>query len=209
MLTRGTYVIMNDTDCPEGMLVAVLTWYDDKRGIWHALYLASATNMAAPYGMMPTPLDRFAQRVKWGPDFKTYRVVPTNAPVTAEYKDGKPRAWQDRKGGAERWWTARKSAANACSKFAAPLRRKKESPDMALTDTEHIAVQDMVEEIDAIMRNAREGNSHRGEVLAELAGRVMGLYIAQGRRFGVGDDRVMIDDVTKRAVAFANSAAQL
>ncbi|MFK5283739.1 hypothetical protein ACI3PL_29600, partial [Lacticaseibacillus paracasei] len=59
------------------------------------------------------------------------------------------------------------------------------------------------------MRNAREGNSHRGEVLAELAGRVMGLYIAQGRRFGVGDDRVMIDDVTKRAVAFANSAAQL
>jgi hypothetical protein len=37
----------------------------------------------------------------------------------------------------------------------------------------------------------------------------MGLYIAQGRRFGVGDDRVMIDDVTKRAVAFANSAAQL
>jgi hypothetical protein len=90
-----------------------------------------------------------------------------------------------------------------------PLRRNKESPDMALTDTEHIAVQDMVEEIDAIMRNAREGNSHRGEVLAELAGRVMGLYIAQGRRFGVGDDRVMIDDVTKRAVAFANSAAQL
>jgi hypothetical protein len=47
---------------------------------------------------------------------------------------------------------------------------------MALTDTEHIAVQDMVEEIDAIMRNAREGNSHRGEVLAELAPRHGALY---------------------------------
>lgn len=32
-LTRGTYVIMNDIDCPEAMLVAVLARYDDKTGI--------------------------------------------------------------------------------------------------------------------------------------------------------------------------------
>lgn len=79
---------------------------------------------------------------------------------------------------------------------------------MALTDTEHLVVQDMIEEIDAIMRNANDGNGHRGEVLAELAGRVMGLYVAQGRKVGC-EDAMMIDDVTKRATAFADSAAQL
>lgn len=79
---------------------------------------------------------------------------------------------------------------------------------MALTDDEHMIVQDMVEEVDAIMRNAMEGNGHRGEVLAEFAGRVMGLYVAQGRKVGC-EDAMMIDDVTKRATAFADSAAQL
>lgn len=118
-LTRGTYVIMNDVDCPEAMLVAVLTRYHDKTGIWHALYLAKATNMAAPYGPDPTPLDRFAQRVEWGPGFDTFRVVPTGQPVTAQYSDGKPRQWQDRRGGPELWWPARRAAANACARFAA------------------------------------------------------------------------------------------
>lgn len=79
---------------------------------------------------------------------------------------------------------------------------------MALTDDEHLAVQDMVEEVDAIMRNARGGNGHRGEVLAEFAGRVAGLYVVQGRRLGC-DDATMINDVTRRAVAFADSAVQL
>lgn len=119
MLTRGTYVIMNDVDCPEAMLVAVLTRYDDKRGVWHALYLAKATNMAAPYGPLPTPLEHFAQRVEWGSDFETFRVVPTGGAITATYRDGKPRQWQDRRGGSSRWWPARKAAANACAKFAA------------------------------------------------------------------------------------------
>lgn len=118
-LRRGTYVIMNDVDCPEAMLVAVLTRFDDKTGIWHALYLAKATNMAAPYGTDPTPLSKFAQRVEWGAEFETFRVVPIDAPVTATYRDGKPRAWQDRCGGANRWWPARKAASNACAKFAA------------------------------------------------------------------------------------------
>lgn len=118
-MTRGTYVIMNDIDCPEAMLVAVLTRYDAKTGIWHAYYLAQATNMASPYGPEPTPLDRFAQRVEWGPEFETFRVVPTGEPVTATYRDGKPRAWQDRRGGAERWWHARKAAANFCARLNA------------------------------------------------------------------------------------------
>lgn len=118
-LTRGTYVIMNDVDCPEAMLVAVLTRYDDRKGIWHALYLARATNMAAPYGSQPTPLHQFAQRVEWAADFRAYRVVPTGEAVTATYRDGKPRQWQDRRGGSERWWPARTSAANASAKFAA------------------------------------------------------------------------------------------
>ena len=119
MLTRGTYVIMNDVDCPEAMLVAVLTRYDDKKGIWHALYLAKATNMAAPYGAHPTPIDLFAQRVEWGAGFDTFRVVPTGAEVTATYRDGSPRVWQDRRGGENKWWPARKAASNACARFAA------------------------------------------------------------------------------------------
>jgi hypothetical protein len=119
MLTRGTYAIMNDVDCPEAMLVAVLTRYDDRAGIWHALYLAKAPNMAAPYGRNPTPLDRFAQRVEWAADFERFRVVPTGEAVTAQYKDGMPRQWQDRRGGASRWWPARRAAAKACARFAA------------------------------------------------------------------------------------------
>lgn len=79
---------------------------------------------------------------------------------------------------------------------------------MALTDDEHLIVQDMTEEIDAIMRNGRDGEGHRAEVLSEFAGRVMGLYVAQGRKVGC-EDAMMIDDVTKRAVAFADSAAKL
>lgn len=117
-LTRGTYVIMNDVDCPEAMLVAVLTRYDDKRGIWHALYLAKATNMAAPYGTHPTPLHHFAQRVEWCDDYDAFRVVPTDEPVTATYRDGKSRRWQDR-GGEDKWWPARRAAAKACQSFAA------------------------------------------------------------------------------------------
>ncbi len=118
-LTRGTYVIMNDVDCPEAMLVAVLTRYDESSGKWHALYLAKATNMAAPFGSDPTPLDRFAQRVEWSADFETFRVVPTGGVVTSQYRDGTPRSWQDRRGGSERWWPARKAASKACAKFAA------------------------------------------------------------------------------------------
>jgi len=55
--------------------------------------------MAAPYGTHPTPLYDFGERVEWGPEFETFRVVPTGAPVTATYRDSKPRAWQDRRGG--------------------------------------------------------------------------------------------------------------
>lgn len=119
-LTRGTYVIMNDVDCPEAMLVAVLARYDDKTGIWHAIYLANATNMARPYGATPTPIERFAQRVEWGPLFNEFRVVPTGGEVSAKYRDGRPRQWQDRRGGSERWWPARRLASDFCGKAAAP-----------------------------------------------------------------------------------------
>jgi hypothetical protein len=107
MLTRGTYVIMNDCDAPEARMVAVLTRYDDVRGIWHALYLATYTNMAAPYGPQPTSLSAFGQTVEWKWD--EYRVVSTGEPRTATYRDGKPRQWQDRFG-EDKWWPARKKA---------------------------------------------------------------------------------------------------
>lgn len=114
-LTRGTYVIMNDFDRPEAKLVAVLTRYDDRpgRGIWHALYLASATHMAAPYGPQPTPLAAFGKRVEWSND--TFRCVDTGGPVTATYRDGRPRAWQDCYEGEQ--WAARKAARAFCAKL--------------------------------------------------------------------------------------------
>lgn len=110
MLKRGDYVIMNDVDCPEARLVAVLTRYDDTKGVWHALYLATYTNMAAPYGTRPTPLADFGMAVEW--EWNEYRVVPTGEPCTATYRDGKPRQWQDRFG--PRTWEARGKAIRFC-----------------------------------------------------------------------------------------------
>lgn len=112
MLTRGTYVIMNDVDCPEAKLVAVLTRHDDVRGVWHALYLSDKTNMVAPYGRQPTPLSAFGKAVEW--KWNEYRVVSTGAPCTATYRDGEPRKWQDYYG-EDRWWTARGKAVKACT----------------------------------------------------------------------------------------------
>jgi hypothetical protein len=119
MLTRGTYVIMNDCDCPEARMVAVLTRYDDRKGVWHALYLATYTNMAAPYGPQPTPLSAFGMRVEW--KWHEYRVVSTGEPCTATYRDGVPRKCQDCFG-EDRWWFARAQAFQACEAFAARAR---------------------------------------------------------------------------------------
>ena len=105
MLTRGTYVIMNDCDAPEARMVAVLTRYDDTKGIWHALYLSAHTNMEAPYGPEPTPLSAFGQTVEW--KWNEYRCVSNSQPVTATYRDGVRRNWQDYFG-EDKWWPARK-----------------------------------------------------------------------------------------------------
>ena len=114
-LARGDYVIMNDCDCPEAKLVAVLTRYDDKRGIWHALYLSTTTNMTAPYGPHPTPIAKFGKRLEWSGD--TYKVVDSGEACVATYEDGMPRRWQDYHG--DRAWSARKAAVAQCNKFAA------------------------------------------------------------------------------------------
>lgn len=113
MLTRGTYVIMNDVDCPEARLVAVLTKHDDKAGIWHALYLATYTNMSSPHGTMPTPISEFGKTVEWCGS--QYRVINTGAESTATYRDGVPRKWQDTHG--NKMWDARKQAVKFCEKF--------------------------------------------------------------------------------------------
>lgn len=110
MLTRGTPVILNDVDCPEAMLVAVLERYDDKAGVWHARYLSPRTNMqkCCSSGSLggPTPIDLFG--VKLEIRGEEYRVVQSGA-SQAKYRDGKPREWQDRRGG-DQWQKARKVA---------------------------------------------------------------------------------------------------
>jgi hypothetical protein len=102
---------MNDVDCPEAKLVAVLTRYDDRKGIWHALYLSKRTNMAAPYGPNPKPLSDFGKRVEWKFELGEYRVVDDGGPCIATYDDGKPRAWQDHS--RVEWWQARPRAMKA------------------------------------------------------------------------------------------------
>lgn len=101
MLKRGQLVIMNDIDCPEAKLVAVLTRFDDKKGIWHARYLAKATSRTKCYssGALggPTPLADFGVRVEFSGEF--FAVVPTGNPSVATYRDGKPRTWQDYRAG--------------------------------------------------------------------------------------------------------------
>lgn len=96
MLTRGQLVIMNDIDCPEAKLVAVLTRFDDKKGVWHARYLAKATSRTKCYssGALggPTPLADFGVQVEFVGEF--FRAVQTTLSV-ATYRDGKPRSWQD------------------------------------------------------------------------------------------------------------------
>lgn len=111
-LTRGTYVIMNDFDCPQSSMVAVLTRYDDRKGIWHALYLSTTTNMSKPYGPRPTPLAKFGKRVEWSGD--TYRVVG-DGKSTATYEDGEPRNWQEYHAGQP--MSARKAAIKFCAEL--------------------------------------------------------------------------------------------
>lgn len=101
MLTRGQLVIMNDIDCPEAKLVAVLTRFDDKKGIWHARYLAKATSRTKCYssGALggPTPIDDFGVMIEFVGDH--FRAVPSGKPSNAKYRDGKPRSWQDYRNG--------------------------------------------------------------------------------------------------------------
>ena len=106
MLKRGTPVIINDVDCPEGRLVAVMRNYDEKEGLWYALYLSDSTNMkVCCTDREPTPLAHFGVWIEWDGD--KYHCVQ-KVPSTAFYYDGEPRAWQDRR--RDVWWTARRKA---------------------------------------------------------------------------------------------------
>lgn len=108
-LKRGVPVIMNDVDAPEARLVAVLTSYDDARGVWHARYLSTFPHRArcSSHSWTPTPIAAFGVRLEL--DGFRFRCVPTGEPCRATYDDGKPRSWQDR--APERWQQIRVKAA--------------------------------------------------------------------------------------------------
>lgn len=106
LLRIGVPVIINDCDAPEARLVAVLTRYDAKEGIWHAEYLSTYPHMRNCYtDRRPTPISEFGMRLEW--DGRSYRCVPTGGPCIAKYHDGVPRNWQDRQ--PNRWWASRVS----------------------------------------------------------------------------------------------------
>lgn len=113
MLLRGTPVIINDVDCPEAKLVAVIRGYDAKRGVWKADYLSTRTNMPRCWSSGelggPTPLAEFGMRVELDDTRLSFRVVPTGDAPVAKYRDGVSRNWQDRNDELC-WWPTRKAA---------------------------------------------------------------------------------------------------
>ena len=106
MLKRGTPVIINDVDCPEGKLVAVLIKVEENH--WKARYLSDYPNMVyCCTTYPPTPLSHFGMKIEWLDD-DTYRVVPDdNGNRTATYRDGLPRVWQEP---TPVYWKSRKMA---------------------------------------------------------------------------------------------------
>lgn len=115
---KGMPLIINDTDCPEAKLVAVLQGFDSENGAWRARYLSPKTNMLICWTKgLPTPLAAFGRRVELNVDHTQYRVIATGEPVTATYEDGKSRNWQDRSG--REWWECRPQAARLLAKFNA------------------------------------------------------------------------------------------
>jgi len=118
-LRLGVPVIMNDCDCPEAKMVAVLTRFDSRKGIWYAQYLSPHTNMEECWtggGLGgPTPIAEFGVRLEIRGS--QYRVVTTGVPSQATYRDGVHRDWQDRQGPA--WRTMRVEARTALSEATA------------------------------------------------------------------------------------------
>lgn len=106
-LARGTPVIINDTDCPQNNLVAVIMRCTPD-GVWRARYLSTYPCMLYCWTGrdVPTPLSDFGVKLEWN-DAGEYRTVPTGEPCVAKYRDGAPRNWQQR---GREWWPCRPAA---------------------------------------------------------------------------------------------------
>jgi hypothetical protein len=97
-LRRGTPVIIMDCEEPSARMVSVLTRYDYRKGIWHALYLSTYPSLKDCYtgSWTPTPIADFGVALEV--DGSRFRCVPTGEASRATYRDGKIRHWQDRYG---------------------------------------------------------------------------------------------------------------
>lgn len=112
-LERGTPIIANDCDCPEGKMVAVIMYHNEEG--FKARYLASWKNLQVycwgkgegGHGLLgaPTPLADFGAKIEWLDD-DTYRVVQSGK-SKAQYRDGVARGWQEQH---PKYYTARKMA---------------------------------------------------------------------------------------------------
>ena len=103
-LRKGMPVIINDVERPEARLVAVLTTFNARTGIWRARYLANGTHGTQCWtGGQPTPLSHFGIALE--SDGDRFRCVSSGEPSIATYRDGRPRSWQDRT--PSHWWPFR------------------------------------------------------------------------------------------------------
>lgn len=92
-LQRGTPVIIDEIDAPDGRTVAILM-KKSKSGYWKARYLSTFPSMIYCSGYNPIPIADFGVELDWL-DNNTYRVIKNGKPLIAIYSDGETRAWSE------------------------------------------------------------------------------------------------------------------
>lgn len=105
-------VIINDFDCPEGRMIAILDV--EKDGAWWAKYLSMSTRMIKCWTAgKPTPIGDFGVKLEFDGE-SHYRVVRTGEEGVAKYRDGVARHWRDN---GREWHRVRAQAFNIIEKI--------------------------------------------------------------------------------------------
>ncbi len=93
----GHCVIISDSDCPEGRLVAIVTAVSDDTVTGRYLHVGIDMTVCWQHVDRVTPVSAFGVRVIFDGD--DYWCEPDDSlPKTASYPDGEPRPWQERRG---------------------------------------------------------------------------------------------------------------
>ena len=92
-IKTGSYVILNDCDCPYTKLVAKVTSVDEEKNHVKAYYICKATNMVECGGRLDLATDVKDFGVELNFVGNTVTGIQVR-PSVAAYPDGVPRDWQ-------------------------------------------------------------------------------------------------------------------